>query len=497
MIKSNNKIHYLIYITIFLHAILINLHPVNFEYVFFEAHNFINDNFNKDIVFNFFKQQANTFFFSFIISFFSFIFPFAEPIYIGKLISILSYLFIGLSVINILTKNKNIPDHDKFRFTFYLLLVANPIIWVFGYRSTPDLISMAIGLYGFSIFYVFEKKKKDILFFCIPSFLIGFATTLKPIVGIYLIASISILEIKFTNQFLKKLILICLTYSIVPLIYFLLVYINFKFFLFTDYYKEVLSVVNNSSKYLSNLILYTSFLFFCLLPIISGAIFNLLRGVKIFWLLINVLIILLVFFVGNKFLSLSVEMSFGLFDQFISMKILRGVLSVVSYIFVLFLLYELKKLYKNKDLKTIKLLCVGILYILIVSSSLASQRYLIVIVPLFYLIFKLYCNNKINYLFVAIICIPANIILIGNQYLTGSLSFKIIQKLKQEKMIDKICVGAIGSHVSHYFTLEDRLAKNCVLKDFHIINGINSESIYSVEGKFLILNKSYSVIKVR
>ena len=37
MIKSNNKIHYLIYITIFLHAILINLHPVNFEYVFFNT----------------------------------------------------------------------------------------------------------------------------------------------------------------------------------------------------------------------------------------------------------------------------------------------------------------------------------------------------------------------------------------------------------------------------------------------------------------------------
>ena len=135
--------------------------------------------------------------------------------------------------------------------------------------------------------------------------------------------------------------------------------------------------------------------------------------------------------------------------------------------------------------------------VLIISASLASQRYLIVIVPLFYLIFKYYYNNKINYLFVAIICIPANIILIGNQYLTGSLSFQIIQKIKQEKMIDKVCVGAIGSHVSHYFTLEDRLPKNCVLKDFHIINGINSGSIYSVKDKFLILNKSYSVIKVR
>ncbi len=497
MIKIKNKTLYLIFITIFLHVIFINFHPVNFEYIFFEAHNFVNDNFNKDIALNFFKQQANTFFFSFIVSCFSFVFPFIKPIYIGKAISILSYLFIGLSIINILSKNKSITDHDKFGFILLFLLVTNPIIWVFGYRSTPDLISMAIGLYGFSIFYIFEQKKKDILLFCIPSFLIGFATALKPIVGIYLIASISILEIKFTKKFLKKLFLISIAYSIIPIFYFSLVYINFKFFLFTDYYKEVLSVVDNSSKYLSNFILYTSFLFICLLPIISGALINLLKNLKILWLLINVFVILLVFFSGNQFLSLSVEMSFGLFDKFLNTDILRGVLCVISYIFVLFLLCELKKLYKNKDLKNIKLLFVGVIYILIISASLASQRYLIVIVPLFYLIFKYYYNNKINYLFVAIICIPANIILIGNQYLTGSLSFQIIQKIKQEKMIDKVCVGAIGSHVSHYFTLEDRLPKNCVLKDFHIINGINSGSIYSVKDKFLILNKSYSVIKVR
>ena len=272
MKNLKNSTNYLIIFTILLHLVFINLYPVNFEYVFYEGHNFVKQNFNKEIASNFFKQQANTFFFTFTLSLVSFLLPFFKPIYMGKFISTISYLLIGLSAINILNKLDKKSNLNNFRFLFLILLFLNPIIWIFGYRSTPDLISMAIGLYGFSIFYKYENEKRvyTLLDLLIPSFLLGFATTMKPIVGIYLIASICIMQFRYKYNFFKKIFLIGFIYSIIPIIYFYYTYINFNFFLFTPYYSDVLSVVNNLQKYISNLVLYLSFLFICIMPIVSG-----------------------------------------------------------------------------------------------------------------------------------------------------------------------------------------------------------------------------------
>jgi hypothetical protein len=500
MTNFKNKTIYVIIFAFILHISFINFYPVNFEFVFYEGYNFIKEDFNKEIARNFFEQQANTFFFTFIISFFSFLFPFAKPIYIGKFISALSYLFIGLSFINISNKFEKKNTLDNFRSILLLLLFLSPIIWIFGYRSTPDLISMSLGLYGFSIFYKYEHENKlnNLVNIFLPSFIMGFATALKPIVGIYLIASVCIMQFDYNKIFLyKKLFLIGLFYSIVPIIYFYCIYINFNFLLFTPYYKEVLSVVKSLHKYVSNIILYTSFLWICILPIIIGRFVFTIKSLSNLLKVFHLVIIISFFFIGNRYLDLSVEMSFGILDKLIKKEYLRGILCIISYFLIFLVFSELKKLYFNKNIKKFNLLLTGILYILIISFSLASQRYLIVIVPLFYFIFGEYYKNKLNFLFVIIICIPANIVFLGNQYLTGSLANKLIQIIKKENFINKTCVGAIGSHASEYFPIQERLAKNCAFKDFHVIEGIDLKSLYSVKGNFLFINKAFSLIKVR
>ena len=86
---------------------------------------------------------------------------------------------------------------------------------MFGYRSTPDLISMSLGLYGFSIFYKYEHENKlnNLVNLFLPSFIIGFATALKHIVGIYLIASVCVMQFDYNKGlFYKKIFLIGLFY---------------------------------------------------------------------------------------------------------------------------------------------------------------------------------------------------------------------------------------------------------------------------------------------
>jgi hypothetical protein len=76
MMTEKNFIYVILSFAIFFHLIAINFYSINFEFIFFEASNFIKEGFKKEIAEQFFKGQANTFFFSFVISFFSLIFPF-------------------------------------------------------------------------------------------------------------------------------------------------------------------------------------------------------------------------------------------------------------------------------------------------------------------------------------------------------------------------------------------------------------------------------------
>ena len=85
--KQDNKILFnsLIIIFFLFHIIFINFYPVNFEFAFIESSSFIKEGFDKEIANRFFNQQANSFFFSFLISLLSFILPVLKPIYIGKI----------------------------------------------------------------------------------------------------------------------------------------------------------------------------------------------------------------------------------------------------------------------------------------------------------------------------------------------------------------------------------------------------------------------------
>ena len=205
IVKKNTTFFIIIFISFLLHIIFINFYPVNFEFAFFEASDFIIKGFDKSISRRFFEIQANSFFFSFIISFISFIFPFFKPIYIGKLLSASSMVFIGLGVLNL--KHSKIIIYKILNENLLLIFILlNPLIWVFSYRSTPDVFSTALAFYGFTLILKYLKNSKKIY---LGFFLIGFATAMKVITGIYFIASILIFNIKNIKNNLSKFILIC------------------------------------------------------------------------------------------------------------------------------------------------------------------------------------------------------------------------------------------------------------------------------------------------
>ena len=143
-----------------------------------------------------------------------------------------------------------------------------------------------------------------------------------------------------------------------------------------------------------------------------------------------------------------------------------------------------------------------IIYLLIISSSLASQRYLIVILPLFYFLFKSHIKLcfKFNLLFLLIFCIPVNFLLVTNQYLTGSASNKMVEYIRENGLINKTCAGSIGSHAIHHFPVLTRNPLICGMKEYQVIASneqLDSNDIYSVSEKFFFLKKELHLRKVR
>lgn len=487
------------FIAFLLHIICLNFYPVNFEFAFFESSNFISNGFDKEIAKRFFEIQANSFSFSFVISFFSLILPFLKPVYIGKFISALSIVLIAFACLNL--HERNHKDHLNKNFNlnlFYLFLVLNPLIWVFSYRSTPDVVSMSLAFFGFSLFYRFRENYKLIY---LGAIILGIATSFKIITGIYFISSILLFSITEIKKYFYKFIIIGIIYSTIPILCFSITYYNFGFFLFSPYYYEVLSEVTNLKIFINNFVLYTSFLFIFIIPITFGTYINLLINSNYKYLLVNFAILLLLFVTGYKFILSSVEMSFGFLSNYLNEKILNGILLCSSYLLMILLFNYFKKSIKNKNFIDIKNVLVVLIYILIISNSLASQRYLITILPLVYLIFQFNINIKknLNLIMLTFLLIPINFLLISNQFVTGIAVKEIINYLKKNNLIENTCPGSIGSHAQHEFSTEVRNPIICSEKKYHVTIGSRenkANEVYYVNKKFLFIDKKYKIVEI-
>jgi hypothetical protein len=80
------KCWYVILVTFILHLVLINLYPVNFEFTFSEGAKYL-INFDKQIVKDYFFDQANTFFYSLIVGLVNKIFPLENTLLYTRLLS--------------------------------------------------------------------------------------------------------------------------------------------------------------------------------------------------------------------------------------------------------------------------------------------------------------------------------------------------------------------------------------------------------------------------
>lgn len=489
ILPKNNSFHVAFVIFIF-HFIFIDYSLVNDEYIFVAGSKFINT-FEKKIIDIFFSYNSNTLGFSLIISIFNYFFFLFDPQYIAKLLTYsgIIFLYFGLKKF---VKYFNLNE-NKFYY-FYLLVIFNPIVWTYTFRGIPDFLSFSLSY--FSIFSFLNNKKKIINFFYISIFAISII--LKPLNGILLLFIFyDILIKKNYRNFIYVLFLIFLIF-----IYFFTQFKIFNFVLIPPSHSSTFEV--NFSNFLSSMIAYIGFSFLFISLLFTNYIISKIRNLKNLLYILTLLIVS--FFISDNLILFIGELNFGFLQKIIDIKFYKSILFFSFLIFISIIFWERNKL----DKILVVMLIIYFSFIFIMSLTHIAQRYLMIIIPLLFVVGFQLDSNIYEKKYLIILSIFLNIIAFGNYYNNNKLIKETVNFLYKNDLLNVTSPGYIGQHSLDKFTsfYEKReneiviLTKNEIFKkkiyDISTSNPKNFKIVFKKNSNYLgFINKSIYVLKIK
>lgn len=476
MLERVKLSHIIIFIFILLHLVFINNFPLNFEYVFSNLDNFFKYNDYK-YIYEYFEDQANTLAFAFFSGYIAnTFFPNLDSIYITKVISLSSCILIFLGF-----KNFYSYFNKRFDNIFLVILFLNPLIWVFSYRGTPDLISASLGFYALSLMFINYRNNK---IYIIGSVLLSIAIIFKPHSFIYIvfIFLITFSEGKIFEN-LKLFLLKNFLMIFLLILYFGYNYYKFGFLIYSENYRSSFQI--SYKLFFNNLLIYLGYLFLVTSPISINYFFKYKNILKIK----VILFLFFSFLFGFLFFEINGEMDLGIFS--VNQQIMAG----LYLSFLIFGFYSLVKNYQNLkyEKKYFVILLFSIfIYIIILSFVKPAQRYLMSPMLLLYLFYfsSINLNNYKSLFFLVIfILVPINYFLTINSYLNSEITKKILASLENKMILSKTDLGVINSHAN--FKVKYFLDK----KEYKIEN-INRNSEESYISEFFYFKKIYFLNKI-
>lgn len=454
------------------HLPLINLYPVNFEFTFSEGAKYL-INFDKEILKNYFFNQANTFTYSFLVGLINKIFPIENVLIYTRLLSATSYFFLGIAFTNIFS-------YFKIKLKCYYFLIfffLNPIIWTYGYRGIPDLFCTSLAIFSFSkIIFNNYKKYKFKNFF--NYFLLSISICIKPFCLIYLGLIVLLDYNNNLYKLFKKYLLTVLLTLVIPIIYLYIIKYNFNFYLIPSNFKSQVTFIHSN-------VIYTFFGYLVFLSILVFPMTLDKKNLKKRNIFLIGLLIFLSFFFYNIISTPNAELNFGFFQNLIDIRII----SVIAFIFLSIFLIFFLEIFKKKKILDYKFIIIIFIYILILSFTRPAQRYLITILPIVFLVIlknlKFYKINLLS-LFIIIIYVPLNLLITLNFYFTAYNNETIISYLRTEKLISKTDPGNLYPHSYHFFSKDltkreyiiSDIPGKSFIKSFHFNNIINQKYYY-------------------
>lgn len=461
-----------------LHSILFFFPPINLEFAFADAALYFQTG-HTTLINQYFRLQANTVGLPILASLVSSLIPSVDMLIVVRIISSFGIVFLCLGIINFCHFFKRY-DTPK----LLLLILLNPLVWVFSSRGTADFLPAALGLFAISLVL---RKNKSIINVILAGLILGLAAILKYHAFFLLLFLIPCLWNPFIKSFHVKYFLIVSAVSLSLLAIFLIfVHANFGFWVTPPAFQSIHSL--NIQGFVNNFFLYAGYLVLISAPF-SFIFFDFSDSIKKYKYRLLLLLVIL-FFTGYLCFQDGGELNFGPLDQYINKRISAGLFFVLSvFIFTPFF-YNLNRplLSDINKIFTMALL----LIIAVFSLTRPAQRYLLVVLPVFIcLVPSRAILNK--YLFVTSLTVYSllNIFIAYSQWCTGTAAQKMVDSIQTAGLIKLTDPGAIEGHVGNHFYMNNRESFQYI-----VVTGEDKSAKIMVQSGFSLLDKKFSLIEI-
>ncbi len=454
-LKRNSPVFYMLLAMIVLYAPWMSRGYVNLEYPFSMAARALSDSRYAGQIDTYFAVQANPLGYSFVLAIIYKIFGYHDWFWLAKLPSLCGAMMIIVSGW-ILTRDRWHGRRSLFYF-WSSLIILNPLFFAFATSSTADVLQ--VGLLMLSIAIAFENKPESWVKPLIASLIFGLAIVTKyiPIYFGATFIAIAVLDktgLRRSSKLIRRDIAI---YVFVPgaILSIYIWWLYAKYSVFISYgLGPGLPNFFDLPKFLITFSKYLVFLGICLGPLPLFIILKSLKDKKRKFLGLISVSASIVF--GAYVSRIQVdEMDFG-GGFLLGINMLRGI-QTIGFVLGLMALWLLLKSVRSSD-RLKRVLLVGVLPSLVmISFTLPTQRYVMVVVPgalILVVDASSVLSAKLRNLTLGATALGfAAVSLLGLSYLRGqgNASENMAVWMEQNYVIDQSRASPIGVHAGQHF----------------------------------------------
>ena len=483
--KYQLSLFFIVTLIVLLHMATAFFPPVNMEFAFVAAKQYIET--GERSYFDFYTAyQANTLGVPLVGYLINKVIPFIDGLAATRLGSIAGIPLLAYSVA-VMARRFNLSD------TRILLLVTfiltNPIVWVYSQRATADFLPVAVGMAGLALFLTKDTLRGRVL----SAFILGFAIVLKyHAIFFLLVACLYWIFNEKSYRALPKVGLYGILASLIPATYIIFVKINFGFWVTPPQWLKVHRFTMEGL--VSNFLTYCAYSTLLILPLSALLFFNEIKCAfqnKRWSIFAGIIFITLISLFAS---DVHGEMNFGPLDPYINPKAFLLISGFVTAVFVLILYKLISDSGNSSESNIFKAISLGILiFLCLLSFTRPSQRYLLFILPVLYLAIMASPKMKIpKYLAILTgsVYLSLSAFATTYQFVVGNAAQEMALKIEEAGLTGVTDPGAIEPHVGGFhFAREQKRAQ------YKIVQGTHDDAIIMVKkSAFNMVNRSYSLI---
>jgi len=480
------------------HLLLLDLPSVNMEWAFREAAKYFSSG-NQLYLDEYFGSDANTLAIPWLVFAIHWLFPILDINHVPRLLSDLGVPLLAFGLLRI---NRRLFEGINPSLLISIVLL-NPLVWTYSGRGTADFLPAAIAVFAFSLFWGGrgdETTGQDVWRRILASAVLGVAAVLK-YHALLLLAGIVVEIASRRRGQVGKMALECAASAIPGILivstYLVVIRIEFGFWVTPPAFQQQLGL--NLIGAPDNFVSYLGYLALITFPLCLAVPWGWLRKIRLERAAPVLVGLAIAFVAGYFFLSDNGEMNLGPLDPYVNKHAVNGVVAMLSLVCAAcFALGQNKSIFDAKAAHLLGLAAAIIFFVLALSLSRPSQRYLLFVVPLFYLAMLLPPLKRHRMMLASAILLSAalDVYILLNQLASGVAQEEMAVRIAERDLLSKTDPGPLAADVGDRF-FPYRNEK----KTFAVVAG-------DVEGKILgvrhsvfpgvpFIGKAYSLVPIQ